>query len=107
MGQFYYTLKRPRGDSTHHWLESIPNNGIIRYLDIFNAERLTIVSPQGLAEVLVHKSYEFVKPSQLRKGIGRILGIGVFLAEGEEHKVCIEFSQISRRGSDNRAFISY
>ena len=93
MGQFFYTLNRPAGESTHHWLESTPNNGIIRYLDIFNSERLTIVSPQALAEVLVHKSYDFVKPWQLRKGLGRILGIGIFLAEGEEHKVRVPLSR--------------
>ena len=37
-------------------------------------------------EVLVSKSYDFVKPFQVRFGLGRILGIGVLLAEGDEHK---------------------
>ena len=87
MGQFFYMLKRPHGESTRTWLETIPNDGIIRYLAIFNSERLTIVNSKGLSEVLVQKSYEFVKPAQLRKGLARILGVGIFLAEGEDHKV--------------------
>ena len=43
-------------------------------------------SPQALAEVLTQKSYEFIKPQQLRFGLGRILGTGLVLSEGEEHK---------------------
>ena len=68
-------------------MEEIPNDGIIRYLDIFNIERLAVVSPAALAEVLVHRCYDFEKPSQIRKGISRILGMGLFLAEGNVHKV--------------------
>lgn len=33
------------------------------------------------------KSYDFVKPLQIRLGLGRILGVGILLAEGDEHKV--------------------
>lgn len=68
------------------WFEQIPNDGIIRYLDMFNAEILVPVSPKVLAEVLVQRPYEFIKPPGLVTGLGKILGVGVFLAEGEEHK---------------------
>lgn len=57
-----------------------------RYLGIFNAERLVVTSPKALSEVLVTKNYEFKKPSQARSVLGRVLGIGVLLAEGDEHK---------------------
>lgn len=69
------------------WVNEIANDGLIRYTHLFNAERLLITSPKGLGEVLVQKSYEFVKPARVRNGLGRLLGIGVLLAEGEEHKV--------------------
>lgn len=68
------------------WSEQIPNDGIIRYLDMFNAEILVPVSPKVLAEVLVQRPYDFIKPPGLVTGLGKILGVGVFLAEGEEHK---------------------
>lgn len=46
-----------------------------------------VTNPKALSEVLVQKSYDFAKPGSLRLGLGRILGIGLIVAEGEEHKV--------------------
>lgn len=46
-----------------------------------------MTGPKALAEVLVHKNYDFIKPKALADGIGRLLGIGILLAEGDEHKV--------------------
>ncbi|KAK5652589.1 hypothetical protein OQA88_10350 [Cercophora sp. LCS_1] len=69
------------------WLNSIPNDGVIRYLGILNLERLLITSPKALAEVLVTKNYDFEKPESLRTLLGSILGNGLFFAEGEEHHV--------------------
>ena len=64
----------------------MPNNGLIRYLGLLNQERVLVTSPKALAEVLVTKNYHFEKPYQFRYSIGRILGVGVLLAEGDEHK---------------------
>ena len=69
------------------WVNEVPNDGLIYYTFLFNAPRVLVTSPKALAEVLVQKNYDFIKPSQLRNGIGAVLGIGVLLAEGEEHKV--------------------
>ena len=68
-------------------MEEVPNEGLIRYAFLFNEDRVLITNPKGLAEVLVHRNYEFIKPERLRNGLGRVLGIGILLAEGEEHKV--------------------
>ena len=87
MGQFARILKEPTGHPMQEWINTIPNNGLIRYMVLFNTERLLITNAKGLAEVLVTKNYEFIKPKQLRQGLGRILGVGILLAEGEEHKV--------------------
>lgn len=57
---------------------------------LFNRERLLLTSPKALAEVLTTNSYDFVKPSLLREGLAQLLGIGVLLAEGDEHKVRVE-----------------
>jgi len=46
-----------------------------------------ITNPKALAEVLVTNSYDFIKPKSLSQTIGRILGIGILFAEGDEHKV--------------------
>lgn len=45
-----------------------------------------MASPKALAEVLVTKSYVFEKPAALRGALGRVLGHGILLAEGDEHK---------------------
>lgn len=63
------------------------NDGVLYYRWMFNEPRILITTPKALAEVLVQRSYEFVKPERLRKGVGRLLGVGVLLAEGDEHKV--------------------
>ena len=65
----------------------MPNDGLIRYLHVFNAERVFLTSPKALAEVLVTKNYEFIKPSFFLANLGRLLGIGILFAEGDEHKV--------------------
>ncbi|KAI1458004.1 cytochrome P450 [Annulohypoxylon moriforme] len=59
---------------------------MIRYLGPFNQERLLITKPKALAEVLVTRNYDFQKPSTIRFGLSRLLGVGVLLAEGDEHK---------------------
>lgn len=86
MGQFFVNLQNAPGKQFQTWLKEVPNGGVIRYLDIFNSERILPVSPAALADVLVTRNYDFEKPAPLRKGISRILGLGLFLAEGDEHK---------------------
>lgn len=79
--------REPTGDPLRAWMEQVPNDGLIRYGGLLNSDSVAVVGPEALAEVLVHKNYEFIKPPGLTKGIGGILGVGLFLAEGEEHKV--------------------
>lgn len=62
------------------------HDGLIKY-SIWFRERLLITTPQALGEVLVTKNYDFIKPQQLRNGLGRLLGVGILLAEGDEHKL--------------------
>lgn len=69
------------------WVDEVPNDGLIYYRFIFNADRILITSPKAIGEVLVQKSYDFVKPSFLRTSSSQILGVGILLAEGDEHKV--------------------
>ncbi|KAK8048549.1 cytochrome P450 [Apiospora phragmitis] len=86
-GHFAEIAAKPTGIPMREWINTIPNNGLIRYTGMFNQERIMPTSPKALADVLVTRSYDFEKPSQVRNSIGRILGIGVLLAEGDQHKV--------------------
>jgi len=84
-GQTRRVLSQPSGIPMRDWVENVPNDGLIRYSMWFQ-ERLLVTNPKALAEVLVTKNYDFVKPQQVRNGLGRLLGIGILLAEGDEHK---------------------
>ncbi|KAI9847987.1 MAG: hypothetical protein M1838_000686 [Thelocarpon superellum] len=86
-GQFLYITNSESGVPHRDWEANIPNDGLIRYTGLFRHERLLVTSPKGLSEVLSHKSYEFGKPQALIGGIKRLLGVGILLAEGEEHKI--------------------
>lgn len=80
-------MKEPSGIPMKQWNNEIPNDGLIYYNYLFNAERVLVTGPKALAEVLVEKNYNFIKPRTLVQGIGRVLGIGILVAEGDEHKV--------------------
>ncbi|KAI2471041.1 cytochrome P450 [Annulohypoxylon bovei var. microspora] len=86
MGQFKDISAKPTGVPMREWVSTIPNDGIIRYLGAFNQERLLVSGPKALAEVLVTRNYDFQKPTTIRFGLSRLLGVGILLAEGDEHK---------------------
>ncbi|KUJ22725.1 cytochrome P450 [Mollisia scopiformis] len=85
-GHFKEISARATGEPHIEWVNTIPNDGLIRYLGLLNSERLIVTSPKGLSEVLTTQNYDFIKPSHVAKGLGRLLGIGILLAEGDEHK---------------------
>ncbi|KAI1843392.1 hypothetical protein JX265_006219 [Neoarthrinium moseri] len=87
MGQLARIRDEPTGYPQREWARTVPNDGVIRYLGAFNQERLFVTSPKGLSEVLVTKNYDFEKPSDVRVFLGQILGVGVLIAEGDEHKL--------------------
>ncbi|EXJ93058.1 hypothetical protein A1O3_01614 [Capronia epimyces CBS 606.96] len=85
-GQWSVVVKEPSGMPLRRWANEIPNEGLLRYLHLFNRERLLITNPKALAEVLTTKSYDFIKPGLVRNGLAQVLGVGILLAEGDEHK---------------------
>ena len=87
MGHSKRIMNEATGRPMQDWANKVPNDGLIRYQHWFNSERILLTNPKTLGEVLVTKNYEFVKPHHFRAGLGRILGIGILLAEGDEHKV--------------------
>lgn len=79
-------LEAPYEDM-HKWLESVPNDGLIRYYVSINLERILPVGPKALSEILVAKAYEFPKPDFIRASLKRLAGEhGLLLVEGDDHK---------------------
>lgn len=46
-----------------------------------------VTTPKAFSEALVVKSYDLIKPPGLAAGLARIVGWGVLLTEGHEHKM--------------------
>jgi hypothetical protein len=61
------------------WTEQY--GGIIRYYGLFNIPRVMVSDPELLKQILVTHQYDFVKPKELAEFIGRILGVGLLVAE--------------------------
>jgi cytochrome P450 len=105
LGHTRQIINESAGVPMSRWVETLPNDGLVRYL-FWGHERVLITQPKGLAEVLVTRNYEFTKPPHFMEGLGkaaknyyssrsrhvliakpgRVLGIGILLAEGDEHK---------------------
>lgn len=47
---------------------------------------MLLTNPKALGEVLVQRNYDFIKPERIRNSLGRLLGVGILIAEGDEHK---------------------
>ncbi|CEO60574.1 hypothetical protein PMG11_05195 [Penicillium brasilianum] len=69
------------------WAAKLPNDGLIRFYIVGNIERVVLTSPKALSELLVTKVYDFEKPKTVRQSLRRIVGDGILLAEGDEHKI--------------------
>lgn len=67
-------------------MNEIPNNGLIRIKGLLHRDWLLLTDPASLSEVLVHKAYDFEKPSFIRQFLRIVLGDGLIVVEGDEHK---------------------
>ncbi|KAK6364886.1 hypothetical protein LTS17_011790 [Exophiala oligosperma] len=79
-------VKQPLGQEQARWLREVPNDGLIRVRGFFNSEALCITTPQAIAEVLVTRNYDFIKPPSAAEFLARILGDGLVVVEGDVHK---------------------
>lgn len=87
MGHFRRLIKEPGGEPLRAWVNEIPNDGIIVYSDFLNWERVAVVKPKALTEVMMTRSHEYIKPPHIQEGFGRIFGRGLIFMEEEKHRV--------------------
>lgn len=86
IGHGLVMFKRPPGSPHLQLMKETPNDGIIHFRSFFHEGRLILTSPAALAEVLVHKSYDFEKPPWVRQFLRQFLGDGLLMTEGDEHR---------------------
>src|SRR5690606_36702960 len=72
MGEFPTIYRLPSWEPQVAWID-IPNSGLIRYLGLWNTERLFPTSPDTLREVMHTKAHICMKPSTLG-GLPPVLG---------------------------------
>ncbi|KUI64940.1 Cytochrome P450 72A14 [Cytospora mali] len=75
---FFRLIVKPKSRTIKH-------NGVFRFLGLFNCERIVVCAPEGLAEVLTRVN-DFIQPIHLSFIAQQVLGPGVVLVNGEEHK---------------------
>lgn len=76
-----------RGANILRWITEIPNDGLLRTTSIDCSDLLITTTPQAMADVMNHNSYDFEKPIRARFLLARLLGWGLVTAEGEQHKM--------------------
>jgi cytochrome P450 len=77
---------RPPGNWHLKMMKETPNDGIIHHHSFLYEDRILLTRPSSIAEVLVHKPYDFEKPPWVRTFLRQFLGDGLLMAEGDEHK---------------------
>jgi hypothetical protein len=90
-GHWREILTEPGGSPHRRWINTVPNDGIIRYRSRFNEERIFLTSPKAVAEVVVEKSYSFTRTQRFKSVTKDFLGNGLIISEGDEHRVSIWF----------------
>ena len=79
-------FKEPTPWLFEKWMKEIPNDGLIRYLGIFNQERLLLTNSNGVRDVLVTNPYHFHKQRAQKVHLEPVLGKGLVFVEGENHR---------------------
>lgn len=86
LGHSLMMFERPSGEAHRRIMVATPNEGIIHTRGFFHTTRLLVTSPAALADILVHNNYDWEKPVWARTFLRKILGDGLLMTEGDEHK---------------------
>ncbi|KAH8423166.1 uncharacterized protein LDX57_000921 [Aspergillus melleus] len=87
LGHAFSRFEQPLGKTYLHFMNTVPNSGLILFRDLFHTDHLLLTSPEALAEVLVRKPYHFDNPPEIRLFTSRILGGGLLTSAGGTHRI--------------------
>lgn len=81
-------MARPPGVNLIKWMRTVPNEGIIAFTGLFHLSiRLLATTPEAISDVLNTNAYDWEKPAPPKAFLASVLGEGILLVEGKEHKV--------------------
>ncbi|KAI1421794.1 cytochrome P450 [Xylaria sp. FL1777] len=75
---------RPSGDLFLDLVKKYPDQEILS-LTAFD-HQVVVTKPRMLADLLVHKPYDFIKPPKISGLLRHVLGDGLIMVEGDQHK---------------------
>lgn len=75
---------RPAGDIHLDLVARYPGEDLL-HISLLERQ-LLVMRPRPLADLLVHKSYDFIKPPRIANFLRQILGDGLIIVEGNQHK---------------------
>ncbi|CAH7689761.1 cytochrome P450 monooxygenase, partial [Phakopsora pachyrhizi] len=84
LGNFLETLQAESGLTYEAWFNKY--GPVIRYHSICGSIGLSTVDPVALKHILVKKAYDYPKPEHLRNEMIKLVGLGLLLSEGDDHK---------------------
>ena len=79
-------FSKPRGEMSRRWMEEIPNDGLIRFRDLFNGDAVIPTSHAMLKAVVYDNAYDYAKQPRVVEILRTVLGDGLILVEGDVHK---------------------
>lgn len=86
IGNGMVQFSRPPGDKLRHWMNTIPNDGLLYFRGFFNVPVVIPTTTETLKTVLSENTYDYEKPGKFVTLLRRILGDGLILVEGNVHK---------------------
>lgn len=87
LGNLRDFFQRPPWLALPGFVKNVPNDGLILIRGIFQYSHTLIpTTPAAIAEVLTAHPYDYEKPARARRFLSRVLGHGLIVVEGPEHK---------------------
>lgn len=84
---FPWIRQLPLGTLILKWIQEVPNEGLISFRTFFHlGDCLIATSPEAVMEIVNNHSYDWAKAAPTRNVLTRIIGNGLVIAEGNEHK---------------------
>ncbi|KAF4549281.1 Cytochrome P450-like protein 36 [Elsinoe fawcettii] len=86
-GWYQSTVSMRRGENFLRWAsEPVNTEGVLLLRSALGNDALIATGPKALQEILVTNTYDWEKPGRVRNFLRHVLGDGLIIVEGEQHK---------------------
>lgn len=82
-------LVEPFPPQVEAWAREIPHNGLLEYYGILGQKRVLVTDPRAIHDMFQTHAYSYVKSPAVSKLLKSVLGEGLVVAEGDQHRLCM------------------